>query len=355
MSIQPLNETSKARLSSALAGFALAAIICLSGAAPAASASAPVPVTPDNFPRAESDLYFSGVVKDGGFGKFMHRREPTPIAKQTVIRMNRDTLYSAAVFDLDAGPVTITLPDAGKRFVSMQIIDEDEYTPAVFYGPGAHTLTKADIGARYVLAAVRILVDPNDPKDVETVHAVQDAIKISQPEGPGKFQTPEWDAATQVKARAALMELAATLPDSKGMFGPRGKVNPVRHLVGSAAAWGGNPEEDALYLNVTPAHNDGKTVLRLSVKDVPVDGFWSISVYNARGYFEPNAQNAYSLNNLTAKAGADGAIDVQFGGCGAVANCLPTPAGWNYLVRLYRPRPEILSGAWKFPEARTND
>ena len=43
--------------------------------------------------------------------------------------MNRDTLYSAAVFDLDAGPVTITLPDAGKRFMSMQVIDEDQYTP----------------------------------------------------------------------------------------------------------------------------------------------------------------------------------------------------------------------------------
>jgi hypothetical protein len=51
-----------------------------------------------------------------GFGEFYHNRIPTSIDDQTVIRMNRDTLYSAAVFDLDAGPVTITLPDAGKRF-----------------------------------------------------------------------------------------------------------------------------------------------------------------------------------------------------------------------------------------------
>src|SRR3984885_5757952 len=111
----------------------LLTLICTSGVAQAASDDKPILVTPDNFVRAESDLYFSGVVKDGGFGKFMHRREPTPIAKQTVIRMNRDTLYSAAVFDLDAGPVTITLPNAGKRFLSMQVIDEDEYTPEVHY------------------------------------------------------------------------------------------------------------------------------------------------------------------------------------------------------------------------------
>jgi Protein of unknown function (DUF1254) len=79
-----------------------------------------IPVTPQNFPRAETDLYFSNFIKGaGGIGRFMHNRLPTPIDKQDVIRMNRDTLYSLAVFDLDAGPVTITLPDAGKRFRSV--------------------------------------------------------------------------------------------------------------------------------------------------------------------------------------------------------------------------------------------
>jgi hypothetical protein len=325
--------------------------LCALGRADAATAGKAISVTPDNFVRAESDLYLSGLVKDGGFGKFFHRREPTPIAKQTVIRMNRDTLYSAAVFDLDAGPVTITLPDPGKRFMSMQLIDEDEYSHEVLYGGGVRTLTRAEIGTRYVLAAVRILVDPNDPKDVEAVHALQDAIKVEQPGGPGTFTIPDWDASSQVKVRRALLELASTLPDTKGMFGPKGEVDPVRHLIGAAAAWGGNPEQDALYLNVTPPRNDGKTIYRLKVNDVPVDGFWSISVYDGKGYFAPNPESAYSLNNLTAKRGEDGSFTIQFGGCdGKIVNCLPTPPGWNYLVRLYRPKPEILNGAWTFPE-----
>jgi hypothetical protein len=86
---------------------------------------------------------------------------------------------------------------------------------------------------------------------------------------------------------------------------------------------------------------------------VPVDGFWSISVYNAKGYFEPNRENAYTLNNITAKPGGDGSIPVQFGGCDDnTANCLPITPGWNYLVRLYRPRAEILSSKWKFSEAQ---
>jgi hypothetical protein len=352
---QQLRAASRAGLTMRMKSFlltpALLLALCAPGGAQAASDDKPILVTPDNFVRAESDLYFSGVVKDGGFGKFMHRREPTPIAKQTVIRMNRDTLYSAAVFDLDAGPVIITLPDPGKRFLSMQVIDEDEYTPEVHYGAAVRTLTKDQIGTRYVIVAVRILVDPDDPKEVEAVHALQDAITVSQPGGPGTFAIPDWDASSQVKVRDALLSLGSTVPDTKGMFGPKGNVDPVRHLIGSAVAWGGNPEEDALYLNVTPAHNDGKTIYKLSVKNVPVDGFWSISVYDGKGYFVANPQNAYSLNNLIAKPADDGSFAIQFGGCdGAIVNCLPTPAEWNYLVRLYRPKPEILNGAWTFPE-----
>ncbi|WP_410969061.1 DUF1214 domain-containing protein, partial [Salmonella sp. SAL4444] len=78
-------------------------------------------------------------------------------------------------------------------------------------------------------------------------------------------------------------------------------------------------------------------VHKLTVKDVPVDGFWSISLYNGKGYFEKNDQSAYSINNLTAKKDADGSVTVQFGGCdGKVGNCLPIMPGWNYIVRLYR-------------------
>jgi hypothetical protein len=46
----------------------------------------------------------------------------------------------------------------------------------------------------------------------------------------------------------------------------------VRHLIGAASAWGGNPEGDALYLNVVPAKNDGTTVYKLDVNNVLVGG-----------------------------------------------------------------------------------
>ncbi len=309
-------------------------------------------VSPDNFVRAESDLYFGNIVKDSGFGKFTHIRELTPLDKQLVVRSNRDTLYSAGVFDLDAGPVTITLPDPSGRFMSMQVITEDHYVPAVFYGQGEHTLTRDDIGTRYVMVAIRILVDPNDDADLEQVHALQDAVAVQQ-DDIGSFDIPKWDPVSQKTVRDALVQLSATFPDSKGMFGTKDDTDPVRRLIGSASAWGGNPEKDAMYLSVHPAKNDGATVYRLCVDQVPVDGFWSVTVYNKDGYFTPNPQNAYSLNNLTAQRAADGKIIIQFGGCdAATANCLPITPGWNYLVRLYRPQDKILNGKWTFPEAQ---
>ncbi len=308
-------------------------------------------VTPDNFCRAETDLYFTNFVKDGGFGKFVHIREPTPLDQQKVVRMNRDTLYSSAVFDLDAGPVKITMPNAGSRFMSLQIWDEDEYCPLVAYGAGTHELTREGIGTRFAAVAVRTLVDPRNPGDLRQVHALQDSIRVTQ-KSSGTFEVPNWDPVSQKKVRDALATLGKTMPDSHHTFGPKGEVDPVRHLIGAAVGWGGNPEKDAFYLNLTPAKNDGRTRYHLHVPaNVPVDGFWSVSVYNKDGYFEPNAQNVYSVNNITAQKSADCSIDVQFGGCnGSHTNCIPITPGWNVAVRLYRPRPTVLNGTWRFPE-----
>lgn len=318
------------------------------------TAPAPSPVTEENFNQAESDLYFAESIKlAGGIGKFHHIRDIMPVDRQTVIRANRDTLYSSAVFDLEAAPVTVTLPDPGPRFMSMIAIDEEQYALQTVYAPGTFTFTRDKVGARYLMLGLRTFVDPNDPKDIGTTHALQDAVKVDQ-RSTGTFQVPMWDAVTQKRTRDELIKRAALLPDTKGMFGPRGKVNSERHLIGTATGWGGNAPEDALYLTVVPGQNDGKAIYRLSVKsEVPVDGFWSISVYGPDGYFVKNDKDRYSVNNVTAKKDADGSINIQFGGCdGKMPNCIPIMNGWNYWVRLYRPRAEALNGQWKFPDAQ---
>ena len=320
------------------------------GTAPASKA---VPVTLDNFIRAETDLYFSRTVKDGAFGELRHRREMASIDKQDVVRMNRDTLYSSGVFDLDAAPLTVTLPDTGKRFMSMQVVSEDHYTTEVVYAPGTYSFDRNKVGTRYVFIIVRTLADPEKPDDVKAANVLQDGTKVEQ-SSRGTFEVPDWDQASQDKVRNAL-NLLATMrgSDTGAMFGAKSEVDPIAHLIGTAVGWGGNPRSAAIYLGVYPKENDSKTEYRLTAKDVPVDGFWSISLYDAKGYFEKNDLGAYSLNSLTAKPNPDGSFTVQFGGCSKeTSNCLPIMPDWNYTVRMYRPRQEIVDGAWKFPEAQ---
>lgn len=312
---------------------------------------APIKVTIDNFVRAETDRMFAAILKDtGAVNAWHHSREPTPIEHQPVIRQNRDTLYSAAIVDASAG-LSIRIPDAGARYASVMVINEDHYVQSVLHGAGTHAVSATEVGTPYAVIAARILVDASDPEDVSTVNALQDQLAISAPSAK-PFVLPSYDAATFDATRDALLVLARGLPGFDGAFGRHGEVDPVRHLIGSAAAWGGLPDQEARYVNVDPGLPSGE--YRLNVRDVPVDGFWSISLYNAQGYFQQNAHEAYNINSVTAAKDADGSVTVRFGGSGdGVANWLPTMEGWNYLVRLYQPRAEILDGSWTFPSVET--
>jgi para-nitrobenzyl esterase len=311
-----------------------------------------VPVTVDNFIRAETDMYFERTIQaNGGLGKLLHSREMVDIDHQIVVRMNRDTLYSSAVFDLDAGPVKLTLPDAGKRFMSLMAVNQDHEAFDVAYAPGTFGYDRKKAGTRYLTLAVRTLADPSDAKDMAEAHAAQDAIRVEQPAA-GTWEAPNWDAASRDKIRGALNTLAGDGFGGAG-FGRKEDVDPVARLIGTAVGWGGNPKSAAMYQGVSPKANDGKTAHVLRLSDVPVDGFWSITIYDEKGFLKKNDLGAYSVNNVTGEPDADGSFTIRFGGCdGQAPNCLPIFPGWNYLVRLYRPRKELLDGTWKIPEAK---
>jgi hypothetical protein len=308
----------------------------------------PIHVNVDNFVRAESNRMFAALLPSSdGVNRFYHYRAPTPIDEQPVIRMNRDTLYSPALVDISEG-ATITLPDAGDRYLSVMVVNQDHYINRVLHEPGEHRLTVEEFDTPWVAVAARILVDPSDEEDVAAVNALQDRLAVEA--GSSKpFEVPDYDTASFDATRKALLELARGLGSFDHAFGTKDEVDPVRHLLATAAGWGGLPDREASYVSVEPHTPVGEYTL--TVRDVPVDGFWSISVYNADGYFEPNERDAYSVNNITASPNDDGSITVHFGGCGDDRpNCLPIMDGWNYTVRLYRPRPEILDGSWTFPE-----
>lgn len=310
-----------------------------------------VPVNVDNFERAETDRMFAAIGQQaGGINQWLHFREPTPLDKQTVIRMNRDTLYSAVVADIREGAV-LAIPDAGERYLSVMVINQDHYINQVLHEPGEHHLDVSTFESPYVLIAARTMVDPAKPSDVQTVNDLQDQLGLTTT-SQVPFTTPDYDPETFAATREALLALAKGLGGFDGAFGRREDVSPVRHLLGTAAGWGGLPESEAYYANVDPGFPLG--AYSLTVRDVPVDAFWSISLYDAGGYFPDNG-TAVSVNSLTATPNDDGSVTVHFGGSENRPNTLPLVEGWNYLVRLYRPHPEVLDGSWTFPEATADE
>jgi len=98
-------------------------------------------VNVDNFVRAETDRMLAAMTQQaGGVNQLGHNRTPTPLDQQTVIRMNRDTLYSFAVVDISEG-ATLTVPESGDRYVSVMVVNQDHYINRIFHDAGEHSLT----------------------------------------------------------------------------------------------------------------------------------------------------------------------------------------------------------------------
>jgi len=285
-----------------------------------ALAAQPVIVNVDNFVRAETTAQFDSTLKyvNGEVNKFVHIREPQPLDKQSVIRMNRDTLYSGAIVDLSKG-ATLTIPETYGRYVSVQVVNEDHYVNNVYHEPGTYKLTMKEFDTPYVSVTIRTLVDAFDPADVKKANAIQDGFTITS-ESAIPYTHPDYDQASYKAIYKVLIDLSRFLPDTKRTFGSKEEVGEVRHLLGTAFGWGGLPEAEAFYLNVEPNLPVG--AYELTVKDVPVDAFWSISLYNKDGYFQENKYNAYSVNSVTATPNKDGSFTIHFGG---------DPASENYL------------------------
>ena len=307
-----------------------------------------IEVNVDNFARAE---VASQVERFLGFGAsvndWTHIRTPTPLDQQSVIRMNRDTLYSVAVIDAAAG-VSVTLPDAGGRYLTVMVMDEDGHVARVLHDPGVQQLAVDEVGGGFAVLIARILVDSTVPEDVAEVNRLQDLLTIDAASA-RTWPMGQYDDASYQATKQPLLALGLGLHNSRRTFGTRESVDPVRFLVGTAGGFGGLPEEEAYYAIRATHLPVGRYELR--VAGVPVDGFWSVSVYNRDGYFDANPYDSYSVNNVTAVADDDGAVTVHFGPePDGSPNYLYVKDGWNYVARMHRPRASILDGTWRFPE-----
>lgn len=304
-------------------------------------------VNVDNFRAAETARLFDDALKvTGGVNLWFHYRAPTGVDNQPVIRMNRDTLYSAAIVDISDG-ASLTLPDAGDRYMTVMVVNAEHYINRVFSGPGTYELTVDEHETPYVNLSVRTFVDPANPADVAEVNDLQDRLVInatsSQP-----FTHPVYGERSLNATRDALLALSEGLPDAERTFGNRDQVDPTRHLIGTAFGWGGLPETEAYYYIESEPQPAGRYMF--TFKDVPVEAFWSVTIYNRDGYLEPNPYDSYNLNSVTSQPEPDGTVVLNLSPEGdGLRNHLYVMDGWNYVLRLYKPQQAVIDKAWTPP------
>jgi hypothetical protein len=340
----------------ALAGTSIALAACSNPkpgeAAPAAETAAATGtvVTTENFIRAETDRMFGDFLKlSGGVNKLAHIRAPTPLDQQTVVRMNRDTIYSAAIIDTSEGG-TVTLPPAPDgRYMSVHFIDNDHHDLGAHNAPGAIPLPKAQ---GHVAALFRIQVfNPSDAAEMARLNAWQDGLKVeaasSKPFAPGT-----WDKASLDAVRNSLEVPCRRFPNFEKAMMPPGQADAEQRLCAAAAGWGLLPASQATYFSYPGGH--AITECRTATYQVPKNGaFWSLQVYDKTGFIASENSN---LNSARAKLNPDGTFTAFFGSkelCGDVPNRLDVTEGWNLFMRVYKPDPDtVLGGRYSLPATK---
>jgi hypothetical protein len=317
------------------------------------TATVVTPVTKANYAVAETEVIFEDYVRKiakgtcgTGVGEFLHLSKAMDPADRTILRPNFDTLYSFAVLDLDS-PATVVLPETD-RYQILEVVDEEHWIPVVSAKPGRYELTKEAIGSRYVFAFVRTQVNMQDPADLQAAAAVQKQIGLEQA-NKGEFVS---------KHRYDMQEILDLRADynsrresegvtSENAFGKRGEISEELRNFGVAVGWGGLPKQGAVY--PFPKIVDSIEPHTLVMKDVPNDprAFWSVTVYDAKGF---STGEKYNVNSAFAKANDKGEYVIHLGGDKNQDNYLDIYPGWNVAIRVYSPTESYFDGSWTPPQ-----
>jgi len=310
-----------------------------------------IAVTPETFIRAETDrMFFNFSQLAGGVNKFYHFRELVPLDRQTVIRMNRDVLYSGAVVDVEKG-ATVTFPEIpGGRYASILLVDNDHYCPLVIYKPGTYKLPQ---DTKYLGIGLRIQIfNPEDPAEIALLNKLQDQFTIAAASA-DDFTRPTWDNVSLDSLRTVYEKEFAkfdTYPDD--WMGPRGAVNEQTRHLAAAGAWGLFPNKDAAYINYNGGNLSGDKCYVATYTKPDVGAFWSFTVYDKEGFLR-STNSVVNASNV--KYNKDGkTFTIHFG---AKDKC-PTDAknrvdisdGWNFLVRAYLPGESVLDRTYQLPD-----
>ncbi len=298
-----------------------------------------------------------------------------------VVRMNNDTYYKFAFLQLNEGPVIIESSYANPdRFSSFQLIDDHNVNfkniirpdgKYVFYfGERPSGLNGQFIKSpsSIMIVGVRVEVkNKNDDEDVMDAKKVMNGLTIS---GPMIDTFPSVDLLSGFsqkvveEAEKRMKETYETSSFSKLVAGTGDVPEKVTYLqlaAGTKYGWGGPVISHSSYqtfmTDINGQNMKGENgTYTTTFEAPPVDAFWSITAYDTDrgGFFHPNKDDRYHINNTTAVANDDGSYTFVFKtSCNdGDKNCLEVPQGrFDFAARYYLPKEQILSGGWQIPKA----
>jgi hypothetical protein len=303
-----------------------------------------------------------------------------------VVRSNNDTYYTGGFLYLAEGPVKLGAAYADpSRFYSFQLMDDrncnfsniinPEGDYYLYYGEKPEGIEEGELiesPSEIVSVLIRVEVkDPNDPEDVAEAQKVFYGITASGPEI-GEFPELDllgsYDSAVAKRANELMDSVFANVALRELVAAPDQVPDEVSWLYlasGTKAAWGGPVAEHSTYETMFYDENgallDGsRGPYTLTTKAPPVDAFWSVTVYDTKrgGYFHPNKDDRYHINNTTAVPNDDGTYTFTFKTecTGEDVNCLEVPPGqFDLAIRYYLPQQPLIDGIWKMPVPKLVD
>ena len=291
----------------------------------------PIIVTQDNFPQAYTNMRLGAILQNtGGVNKFFAMPVPSSVPEeQFVVRMNRDTPYSASVIDMTSDNVYVTVPKTD-RYVTIQIVDENHETQPMIYGSGRHKITaKTD----YAFVIVRAL-------EGDIRHELAIEAGSATP-----FQVQEWDMESfHAVDEVGNADFSDGYDQSKAFGNSESGQTSYMNYVGVAGGWGGAMVEDNIYQ--TSGYFSADACYETTFPDPEARYFWSITVYNGDGRMFNDVANISS--EMDPVQNADGTYTLRFG-CEGQPNNIPVAEGnktgkFNILMRHYGPGKQVSNG-----------
>ena len=301
-------------------------------------------VTPESYPTDETSRQILKNQSLVGVNKFLHKRQLTPTDNQPVVRMNRDTYYSFAVVDVSKGAKIVMPKIPEGKYMSVQGVTEDHRIQAMKYGPGTFNLSTHT--GKHLNLIIRL-----DATFTESeVKEIQDKMRIESNSNE-EFRTAPVNQKSFTEVENALKAKLPSIAKDDGLNLMQGmftdpndesgqEFSDEKYQVGAAVGWGGAQMKDNIY--EASGNFSADSCYQLTFEDPKNTAFWSITVYDAKGFMFNDLAN-FSSNN--AKANDDGTYTISFG-CGEgesnnieIAN---STNQFNIVVRHYQPSKRVI-------------